>query len=310
MCVVTLAGKLFFVLIILSTCTYVNGQPGVDLELTAQAPSHTLHAGESFSYTATIRNIGTAPATNVRLGNAPPQNVEITSVSTSQGFCPASAVRGGGILCTIGDIEPNGMVSLSFTVNVVHLEDLPDSATGLPRYVPGPARAPYPPDGDWSFEVATISADVVGADPNRSNNVARVKIDLEPRSNGLPLVRILFPTANSEITRQGGITVKIQAYDTDGAIDRVVVREPKYIPLPFVENGVYKFIYLGKRYTAAELTRYVKATPPPLQLARRTGRDSFEYTIIDRQRGPNQFDVEVFDKQGRTNSTFIIFIVR
>ncbi len=309
--IVTLPSQLLVVLIFLSTGFYVNGQTGADLEATVQAPSNIVRGGESFSYTATVRNVGTATATNVRLANAPPQNVEITSVSTSAGSCPASnPVRGGGVLCTVGDIEPNGIVSLSFTANIVHLEDLPDPVAGTPRNARDPVRAPYPPDGDWSYQVATISVDVVGADSNRSNNIARVKIDVEPRSNGLPLVRILSPTANSEIARQGEITVKIQAYDTDGAIDRVVVTEPKYMPFPFVEDGVYKFVYLGKKFTAAQLTTYVKANPPPVLLARRTGRDTFEYTIVNPAVGPNQVHVEVFDKQGRDNFTSIIFVVR
>jgi hypothetical protein len=195
-------------------------------------------------------------------------------------------------------------VLITFTSNIAYREDA--GSSGRPPY---PLMQEY-----WSSEVGTISVDVVGADPNRSNNVARVKVDVEPRPNGLPFVRILFPEADrdegSRIKgRPTAITVKIRAYDRDGSIARVVVREPKYNPVPFVENGIYKFVYMGKKYTAAQLTAYVKAHPPPIRLAKRTGTDMFEYLITDPQPGANQLVVEVFDNQGKINWTSIIFTV-
>lgn len=281
----------------------VNAQQDVDLEVTIKASLDTVRAGESFSYVARVRNIGTATAGDVKTLNDPPEEVEITSVSTSAGRCTPAAKRGDSVSCTIGAIEPNGEVLITFTSNISYREG--DGAAGL---------TPYPTMNDWSSEIGTVSVDVVGADPNRSNNVARVNVDVEPRPNGLPFVRILSPKSDLRGDaaikgRPTAITVKIQAYDRDGSVARVIVREPKYNPFPFVENGVYKFVYMGKKYGAAEMTAYLKANPPPIRVAQRSGTDMFEYLITHPQPGPNQLYVEVFDNHGKMNWTSIIFVV-
>lgn len=294
----------FLVLVLCSVVADAHGQLRKDLEVTVQAPSNTFRAGDPFSYTATIRNVGSAIATNVRLSNDPPEAVHITSVSTSAGDCSSSTLRrGDAVSCTIGNMEPNSTVILSFTADFAYIDD-PAS--------PQEQRAPNPPSHDWSYGVGTVSVDVIG-DADRSNNVARVHVDIEPRSNGFPLVRILFPSDQSTIAPQRGgrteVIVKILAYDLDGSIDRVVVREPKYMPFPYVENGGYKFIYMGKRYTAAQLVAFTKANPPPVTLARRTGKDTFEFTISDAADGANQLYVEAFDNAGRSTHASAWFFV-
>jgi uncharacterized repeat protein (TIGR01451 family) len=276
---------------------HVHGQLDPDLDVTVQAPSDIKRAGESFSYTAIVRNIGAGTAKNVRLLNDPPENVQITSVSTSAGSCSDSSLgRGDAVSCTLGNLEPNGMVSLSFVTNVAYLE------------VDEAAQPSYPMYSDWSWDIGTISVDVV-PDRNRTNNIARVTIDFEPRSNGRPHVRILFPSVNDEVPRSA-INVKILAYDIDGSIARVIVREHKYSPFPIVENGMYKFLYMGKKYTAAQLTAYLRTNPPPVHLAKQVGKDMFEYTITEPDLGPNQLSVEAVDNNGRTNFSMIIFVVR
>jgi uncharacterized repeat protein (TIGR01451 family) len=275
-----------------------------DLEVTVQAPSNIIRAGEPFSYTATIRNVGSATAVNVLLSNDPPEAVHITSVSTSAGDCSSSSLRrGDAVSCKIGKMGPNATVLLSFTSNFAYIDD-PES--------PQEPRPPNPPSGDWSYGVGSVSVDVIG-DEDRSNNVARVHVDIEPRSNGFPLVRILSPLDMATISPQTSgrteVIVKILAYDLDGSIDRVVVREPKYIPFPYIENGGYKFIYMGKKYTATQLATLMEKNPPPVTLARRTGKDTFEFTISDAADGPNQIYVEAFDNAGRSNHTSTWFFV-
>lgn len=289
----------FLVIILCAAVADAQSQRRKDLEVTVQAPSNTFRAGEPFSYIATIRNIGSTTATNVRLSNDPPEAVLITSVSTSAGDCSSSTLRrGDAVSCSIGNMEPNATVILSFASDFAYIDDQ--------------LRASNPPSGDWSYGVGAISVDVIG-DEDRSNNVVRVHVDIEPRSNGFPLVRILSPLDQATIASQTSgrteVIVKILAYDPDGSIDRVVVKEPKYIPFPYIENGGFKFIYMGKGYTAAQLTVLMEKNPPPVTLARRTGKDTFEFTISDASNGPNQLYVEAFDNAGRSTHTYIWFFV-
>src|SRR5688572_20258858 len=80
----------FSAFIALSLVMFVVGasaQSKVDLELNIELPSEAPRGGESFSYTAKVRNIGSIKGTSIVLVHRAEYIVEITSGISSVGTC-------------------------------------------------------------------------------------------------------------------------------------------------------------------------------------------------------------------------------
>lgn len=90
------------------------GLNGPDPEVSLAATPSIATQGQTLSYTATIRNIGTAAATGVMLTAWPPIGAAaVTSSSASQGSCGGS----GPVMCTLGTIAAGA--SATVTINVL-----------------------------------------------------------------------------------------------------------------------------------------------------------------------------------------------
>jgi hypothetical protein len=149
---------------------------------------------------------------------------------------------------------------------------------------------------------------------NSDVNELFVEQDVLPSPNRAPEVTILTPSSDTLLLRPAkrrtDFTITIRASDPDGTIDRVIVHDPTYSPAPSgVDENGYIFTYLGKNYGARELDDYLKSNPPEERLARRTGKDTFTYTLTDPPYGVALLGVEAHDADGRSSFTSAYFRV-
>ena len=324
----TFALTIFFLLVALPSAA---AQSIADVQVTVTPPSNAVFGGESFNYTAIVRNAGSAKAIDVILLNDPIGIIDVKAASPSMGSCemPTPGHR-RTVRCMLGDIDPGGQVSVVFDATSIPFDDPTKTPTFTPEEAESRKRAAasmlaaaqhisnagrqLPAIEDRRTTIAYVSAAGETADSIRENNDASVEIELRPSPNGAPLVRILSPKDQEKLSRPAkrrtDFTVKIQAFDPDGTVTKVVVKEDKYQAKPVPENGVYVFYYLGKKYTAQQLDDLWKSNPPPERLAKRTGKDTFEYTITDPIYGPNRLYVEAFDDGGRSGMDHSIFFVK
>ena len=83
----------------------------VDLAVSQSDSPDPVNAGNNFSYTLTVTNQGTLPATGVTLTDTLPPGVSVQSVTPGQGTCTTGAT----VSCNIGDL-PSGF---SIQVNII-----------------------------------------------------------------------------------------------------------------------------------------------------------------------------------------------
>lgn len=323
----------------------VYGQQDSDLEITVETPSGPVRGGESFSYTAKVRNSGTAKAVDVVLLNEPAAGTSIKTSQPSTGSCePPKRSGDREVRCSLGDLLPNAEVTIAFSVEII---DFDVSAIGMlgelptldtrPANIPGdPAKAKpimEEPPTDYKgpvnkkasidsakakptieeppTDIATLYVAGTDLESNDENNALSVKMIVRPSANRAPELEIVSPRDSEVLTRPANrrtnFTITARAVDPDGTIDRVVVKDPSSFPLPTVEDGVYKFLYLGKTYTAEELETYLSANPAEERVARRTAKDTFAYTLTDPDYGYSPIVVVAYDNLGR--STFRSVVV-
>ena len=307
---------LLFSFSLLVALPHVRAQEKSDLEVTVQVPPGAVRGGESFSYTVTVRNAGTEKALDVILINDPESLISIKSAQPSVGSCKKlERPRDREMTCSFGDLSPNVEVTVVFSVEVNDF-DLNESAMLAPTVAALTAlvNQTASPDGAKTAlqteepPVSIASLDVSGAEQesNDDNNHVSVRMVVRPSANRAPELEIISPQDDAVLTRTAKrrttFAINIRAVDPDGTIDRVVVREQDSFPGTIVEDGVYKYVYQGKTYTVDEIEAVMTANPAPEKLARRTGKDTFVYTITDPPYGINPVFVEAYDNLGRHSS--------
>lgn len=92
-------------------------EASADLSITKTAPA-TAIAGNSITYTATVTNLGTADATNVRFTDVLPAGTTFTSIAEPAGWtCTTPAVgTNGSVVCTAATMAAGATVSFPIVV--------------------------------------------------------------------------------------------------------------------------------------------------------------------------------------------------
>jgi uncharacterized repeat protein (TIGR01451 family) len=101
-----------------------------NLIITKTASPQTLLVGQNITYTITVRNAGTLPATQVVMTDPlPTGQVSFVSSASSQGTCTGT----GPVTCTIGTMAPGQVVTITIVVkaNVVGTVENPAHVSGL-----------------------------------------------------------------------------------------------------------------------------------------------------------------------------------
>jgi uncharacterized repeat protein (TIGR01451 family) len=130
--------------------------PTVNLTLTKADSPDPVNVGGTLTYTLTVTNNGSTPATVVTLTDPLPGSVAFNSANTTQGNCSQSS---GTVTCNLGTLNPAASATVSITV------------------IPGPAAAPSVTN---TASVAAAEGDSNPADNSASatTTVGAVTVDL------------------------------------------------------------------------------------------------------------------------------------
>lgn len=308
-------------------------QRKTDLEVTVQTPAEPVRGGESFSYSVAVKNNGPAKATEVYLMNSELDSGEIVSGLPDKGSCSLDDEGRGSskLRCKFGSLEPGESVKVTVTAKIHDFggEEISRSFPDAPfqRVLgnygdnkpispnspdDGPAVEQRPIDDRASLASVYISSDT--EDVNQENDAAQVLVKLLPSKNAPPRVKVLSPKNEAVVVKRAKspfkLTIEIEAFDPDGTVEKVVVRDPFHQARPFIEDGQYKFLYEGKKYTGKELDDYWKAVPPPEPLATKTGPKTFSFTVTNVDYGLNYLLIKAIDDGGRVDAVHLHFTVK
>lgn len=97
--------------------------PKTDLAVTVLDVPDPVESGEELTYTVTVSNLGPIEATNVKLsddlpGNARKPSITFVSVATGQGTCVGPEGSGLKLTCSLGQIDPGGVVVITIVVEI------------------------------------------------------------------------------------------------------------------------------------------------------------------------------------------------
>jgi uncharacterized repeat protein (TIGR01451 family) len=104
----TTAGQIFIL-----NSAQLPGEPVADLQVTQSVSPESAAVGDSITFTTTVTNLGPDSATGVIVTNAIPPGAAFISVSSSQGTCTN---LDGQVLCTLGDLAPGIVATISLVV--------------------------------------------------------------------------------------------------------------------------------------------------------------------------------------------------
>jgi uncharacterized repeat protein (TIGR01451 family) len=297
-------------------------QSKVDLEVTAQAASETARGGEMFSYTVTVKNIGSAKASEVILMQD--GNSEETSAVSSAGTCALleeSQQLPKPFRCMLGDIEQGESVIINFSIKFRDFGgEEEDGNVRVPMMLPSLERRELSEEEKANLSKTTVADINVSAEENendRDNNRTEIKAELLSSKNKAPHVQIISPKSDEAIPRQVNkpfeVTLTIKAFDSDGKIEKVIVHDPayerKYDWTTVFEDDQYKYLYEGKKFTRKEFEEYLEASKPPERLATKTGANTYTYALKNSRFRENVISITAVDDGGRMDFTSTIFIV-
>jgi len=311
--------KTFALLILtfLSICApAILAQDGADLEVSVMPSSPTARAGEHFTFKATVRNRGDAKAADVILLTNNFRSGEFVTTTPTKGTCEVERPRGENVTlrCKLADLEPGSEASVDVAVKFFDVDDeIPEagsnreaalrSATNLMLSI---GAGNVEPAADGSL-IATVLVGAKAVEANEANNSADLTINLLPSRNVRPTVRVVSPQSSTMVVKRSSspfrLTIRIEAVDSDGTVDKVTVRDPSNTPHPFVEDGQYKFMYMGRKYTAEELDQHMRTALSDEKFAIKTGPNIYEFVVTDVGYGTNRFHISAIDNGGRPGST-------
>ncbi|MCH8992974.1 MAG: DNRLRE domain-containing protein, partial [Acidobacteria bacterium] len=133
-----------------------------DLIVTKSDSSDPVETGEIFTYTVTVRNIGSAAASSVRVVDQPAATFTYTGFSTTRGICSLQGgVTGGSLDCDLGSFGtgPSAVGVVTITGFVTTGVDI--SANNTATVDPADVVL----EGNEANNSVTISTSIIGATP-------------------------------------------------------------------------------------------------------------------------------------------------
>lgn len=305
-------------LFIVSNCLAQNK---VDLELTVQSAVESVRGGEIFAYSLTVRNIGSAKATNVILIQDEEGLLSFAAYVSSKGTCTINDSNRRihrQLNCRLTDFEVGETVVVSVEMKVGDFGDVSiteestatDSASAaLVELMKATAAA----KGKVSQIVGNADVAAEEGEENGENNHAPISVELLPSKNIPPRVKVLSPKEKSVFIRSSkkpsAVTLTIQAFDPDGTIEEVGVRANQ--SSPSVEHPLTHVIIRGKEYLIEELQNNLALLEQAEGgQAVKTGSDTYTYTIENPNYGINTVQVGARDDGGRGNGATVQFTVK
>lgn len=328
-------------LIVLLIPVTAHAQEKPDLEVSVQPASDTARGGEPFAYKISVKNNGPAKADDVRLLNQHLRSGEFLSTVPSQGSCemvhPEDSTK--LVRCHFGDMETGSVVTVDVSIK---LFDLGDSSIPIEKIRSPADRSPVTPEKEATERSLRLSVEAVlaaqgktldddGQDPlitklssiyvtgriedeHRENNHADVTVRVLPSRNAPPRVKVVSPSPDAVVIKRAGspfrLEIEIEAFDPDGTIEKVLVKDPFHQPRVIYEDGLTKYLFMGRTYTEKEFEEQWKAKEPPEQLAVKTGPKTYRFTLTNLEYGFNRIYITAVDNGGRRDGIFLNIIVK
>ena len=154
----------------------------------------------NFSYTISVRNNGTQPASNVRLRDTLSGETRLISFTSSQGTCFKDDEE-FDVYCSLGSIPVNGTATVTIAVR------------------PNEGAGSFSANGTLAVNHAVVGADQI--DPSFDNNLATETTKLLPDPNQAPSVKLVSPAPLTILPGPATLTLVANATDTNGTISRV-----------------------------------------------------------------------------------------
>ena len=93
--------------------------PGADLSIGKTADLTSVKTGKKLTYTITVKNEGTADASDVVVEDALPAGGEGQSVSSTQGTCsPLKTKPDGTVTCNLGSLPSGASATVTIAIKV------------------------------------------------------------------------------------------------------------------------------------------------------------------------------------------------
>ena len=170
-----------------------------DLAVTSShTPSGSIIAGNELTYALTVTNNGPQTATSVALLDGLDPNVELISISPSQGI---GAEVDGSVVCTLGTLAAGANAIVTIVVKPIN------------------SIIVWPTSGDNIDNIAYVAAREI--DNNFANNSVNDTVLVLPDSNAAPTVSTTTPTTGASFTDPATVALTATASDSDGTIDKV-----------------------------------------------------------------------------------------
>lgn len=307
--------------------------------VTGFASVESIHGGEKFSYTFTVKNLTGETATNVRFDHDLESLISFVSASVSQGKFHVNDGFPPDLWCEFGDLQGYASATLTIEVKVrdwgdtsqpespymADLEKLLGKMGNLPRDSDseGEGQKDQQPPARKFSKGATlyqIYLPHVRCDNCDQTQPARgstlLMIEVLPSKNIPPRVELITPKENQAIVRSvdrpGEVVLNIKAYDPDGSVVKVMVQDPQFFAPNdmFVDAGIRKIKIQGKVYTLEELAENPEPYKYYERLAVKTGKDTYTYTLRNLRFGFISLAVTAIDNGGRYSTGLGPLLIR
>jgi hypothetical protein len=184
-----------------STTTTAGGVPDVVVSMSAPASGSV---GTDVTFVATVRNVGTAPATGVTFAMSVPTGATFVSASTSQGSCS------GTVSCNLGTLaagasanvtvvlraEQTGTLAVSASVSADRDSNSGNNSSSASTPVVAQAGAPPPPSQPGTFNAVSTGTVLVNGVPETADLLFPLKSgDVVDVTNGV----VTFTTSDGSV---------------------------------------------------------------------------------------------------------------
>lgn len=309
--------KFLLISFLLFTSNICFAQNKVDIELKVQPASDTARGGENFAYKITVRNAGSAKASNVILIQDEPKLTTFVSYFPSKGKCEVDDNKGHVdriLRCRLEDMEVGESIIILVDTKIHNFGDVSetiDSAIKSPTSISLSISGIEPDTNENSLGSINVRAEET--EENLENNRAEVYVNLLPSSNIPPRVQIISPKNEEIISRAAKkltkITFTIKAFDPDGTVEKVTVNTQQFsISIEYPEN---KYVIDGKKYSIKEVEENMEVFKKYFGgEAKRIGKDTYTFTLENPRYGLNSIFVRAEDNGKRVGHAFIRLTVK
>jgi len=312
--------KVFLVIfVIFFVNNFCLAQNEADLEIKVQPASETIRGGETFSYTITVSNIGSAKAKEVNIVNELSNMAEFVSNSSSKGTCRLyKPQHKTNLYCSLDEIDVGEIVTVLVEVKIEdfggeyespQMEESRKSMMKVLESLTGKNEG----DSKGSL-IGDIEVFLKESDKNKENNNVSLYVkNLLPSKNLPPRVQIISPKEEEVFTRSSKklskIVFTIKAFDPDGTIEKVEVNTQQFsISIEYPEN---KFIIDGKTYSIKEVEENKKAFQKYFGgEAVKIDKDTYTFTLENPKYGLNLIFVKAIDNGKRVGSAAVRLTVK